>query len=274
MNNSKAVKKAIVTGAASGIGEAVSDELRSCGFHVTSLDVNPPAHTVDQHISMDLADPASVHSAADQLTGTYQILVNAAGIPGTHPDRSVFAVNFLGYRFLTDIVTRKMQPGSAVVNVASVAGFRWQSHLDPLKELMVTETFDDGLAWFDSNPVEVSAYALSKEAMIVHTLTTALRYPQSGVRVNAVLPGPVETPLLPAFERSMGKARIDETKQIVGRHGRPEEIAHTIAFLATDKASWVNGQLLGVDGGVSAGWAIGSHATPPRNVQLHSATAE
>jgi NAD(P)-dependent dehydrogenase (short-subunit alcohol dehydrogenase family) len=74
---------------------------------------------------------------------------------------------------------------------------------------------------------------------------------QLGLRINAVLPGPVETPILADFEESMGKDNLDGLKTLLGRHATPQDIADVAVFLASDAARWINGQTLVVDGGVT-----------------------
>jgi NAD(P)-dependent dehydrogenase (short-subunit alcohol dehydrogenase family) len=72
-----------------------------------------------------------------------------------------------------------------------------------------------------------------------------------GFRINAVLPGPVDTPILADFEESMGKDTLDGIKELLGRHADPTDIADAVLFLASDEARWINGHALVVDGGIT-----------------------
>jgi NAD(P)-dependent dehydrogenase (short-subunit alcohol dehydrogenase family) len=85
---------------------------------------------------------------------------------------------------------------------------------------------------------------------------------QNGFRINAVLPGPVETPILADFEDTMGKATLDGLKGLLGRHATPEDIAGTIVFLASDAAQWINGHALVVDGGATGAVLTGVIPAP------------
>ena len=83
----------------------------------------------------------------------------------------------------------------------------------------------------------------------MYTMSMALAMAQRGFRINAVLPGPVETPILVDFEETMGKDSLDGLKALLGRHATPDDIANATVFLASDAASWINGHTLVVDGG-------------------------
>jgi len=83
-----------------------------------------------------------------------------------------------------------------------------------------------------------------------------------GLRINAVLPGPVETPILVDFEKSMGKDTLHGVKELLGRHATPEDIAEAVVFLASDAARWINGHPLVVDGGITGAVASGLVPVP------------
>ena len=82
-------------------------------------------------------------------------------------------------------------------------------------------------------------------------LSMSLALAEMGFRINAVLPGPVETPILVDFEATMGKDTLDGVRELLGRHADPGDIADAVLFLASDAARWINGHALVVDGGIS-----------------------
>ncbi|CCW14895.1 coniferyl-alcohol dehydrogenase [Rhodococcus aetherivorans] len=255
-------KRFIVTGAASGIGHAVAEGLLAAGAEVTSLDRNDPSAAVKQHISVDLSDPSSIDQAVDQLDGHYDGLLNVAGIPGTAPSEKVLAVNFLGLRHLTESLFDRLNEGGAIVNVSSTAGFNWAARLDSIKELLATDNFEEGAKWFAEHPQEGNAYNFSKEVTTVYTMTMGCAVLEFGLRMNAVLPGPVETPILVDFETSMGKDNLDGIKEMLGRHARPEDIASAVLFLASPESAWINGHPLVVDGGITGAVVTGLVPAP------------
>ncbi|KUH83115.1 MULTISPECIES: coniferyl-alcohol dehydrogenase [unclassified Mycobacterium] len=244
-------KRYVVTGAASGIGHATVSKLLAVGADVYSLDRNEPTAAVTGHIAVDLADPRSIDSALEQLQGEFDGLMNVAGIPGTAPSAQVLAVNCLAVRHLTEAFFGLLRPGGTVTIVSSTAGVGWPQRLAAIRDLLSTDTFDDGAAWFEAHPQCGNAYNFSKEVSTTYVLSMGLALAQMGFRINAVAPGPVETPILADFENSMGKEVLDGVKGLLGRHATPDEIADVVVFLASDAARWINGQVINVDGGIT-----------------------
>jgi NAD(P)-dependent dehydrogenase (short-subunit alcohol dehydrogenase family) len=244
-------KRYVVTGAASGIGHAVAEHLLAAGAEVFSLDRNTPTAAVTGHIEVDLANPRSIDAALEQLDGEFDGLMNIAGIPGTAPADLVLAVNSLSVRHLTEAFFERLRPGGTVTIVSSTAGFGWPARLETIRDLLATDTFEQGAAWFKAHPQQGNAYNFSKEVTTVYTMSMGLAMAQMGFRINAVLPGPVETPILVDFEETMGKETLDGIKELLGRHATPDDIADAVVFLASDAAGWINGHALVVDGGIS-----------------------
>ncbi|MGQ4618581.1 coniferyl-alcohol dehydrogenase [Nocardia sp. R7R-8] len=254
-------KRFIVTGTASGIGAATTDLLIDNGAEVYSLDRRDPGVEVARHIEVDLADESSIDAAVAHLDGHFDGLLNVAGIPGTAPGDVVFAVNALAVRHLTESMLGRLS-GGVVVIVSSSAGFGWPDRLDAIKEVLSTDTFDQGRRWFAEHTPGGNAYNFSKEVTTVYAMMMGIGLAAQGVRINAVLPGPVETPILGDFEETMGKETLDGVKDLVGRHATPADIAKVIAFLASDAAGWINGQAIAVDGGVTGALATGLFPRP------------
>ncbi|HEX3511971.1 MAG TPA: SDR family NAD(P)-dependent oxidoreductase [Solirubrobacteraceae bacterium] len=233
-------RRALVTGATSGIGQVTAQALAREGATVivTGRDEQRGRAVVEQIrasggsaelITADLATSEGVDAVLQQA-GEVDVLVNNAGVfpggptedlPGSAFDEA-FAVNVKAPFFLTAALAPKMAAngGGAIVNVTT----------------MVAEFGMPGL----------SAYGASKAAVALLTKVWAAEYAARGVRVNAVSPGPTRT----ANAESMG----DGFNQIVstipaGRAAEPQEIADAIVFLASDRASYINGAVLPVDGG-------------------------
>ena len=244
-------KRYVVTGAASGIGHAVAEQLLAAGAQVYCLDRNAPSAAVTRHIEVDLCNPHSIDAAVEQLDGQFDGLMNVAGVPGTAAADVVLAVNTLAVRHLSESMFDRLKPGGTVTIVSSTAGFGWPARLDVIRELLATSSFEDGVDWFKAHPQQGNAYNFSKEVTTVYAMSMSLAAAQNGFRINAVLPGPVQTPILADFEDTMGKDTLDGLKALLGRHATPDDIAGAIVFLASDAARWINGHALVVDGGAT-----------------------
>ncbi|MES1926970.1 SDR family oxidoreductase [Salinisphaera sp. T31B1] len=248
-------RSVIVTGAASGIGRACVARFAEEGATVIAVDRNtealadvftglPVAGTTHERHGVDVRDEQAIAALVAQLVerhGRIDVLCNNAGVAGgdyspiTDNDsqtwRDVVDVNLLGTMYLTRAVARVMCGAGrgAIVNTASVAGLR--------------------------SGAGGNAYSASKAAIINLTQTSACDLGSYNIRVNAVCPGLVRTGMT---QRVFDYAEAhDKTHKLgnrceLGRYGRPEEIAAAIAFLASDDASYITGQILPVDGGNSS----------------------
>jgi 2-keto-3-deoxy-L-fuconate dehydrogenase len=220
-------KRALVTGAGSGIGAAVARLLASQGAEVVAADVR------GTDFELDVRDEERVAGAVGEL----DVLVNAAGIGSTTnaPDTplavwdDVLAVNARGTFLCCKHAIPGMieRGGGSIVNVASVAA------LVGLRNR--------------------AAYCASKGAVVALTRALAVDHVRDGVRVNAVCPGTVDTPWVRRLVEEVGES-LDElrARQPLGRLGTPEEIAEAVVYLASDAAAFVTGSVLVIDGGLTA----------------------
>lgn len=236
-------RKALVTGGASGIGAAIVRRLASEGAQVTIGDVDTDgaaevaAEAGAEVVRLDVTDPASARAAVEG-TGTLDVLVNNAGtdefgfFTDTDPDlwERVLAVNLKGVLACTHAVLPGMQRAGygRIVNISSEAG----------------RVGSKGSA----------VYSAAKGGVIAFTKTIARENARFGITVNAIAPGPIDTPLL-RRSQELGElgTRIIETMKggtQMRRLGEPEEVAAAAAFLASEEASYITGETLGVSGGL------------------------
>ncbi len=247
----------LLTGGASGVGEATVKLLQARSYDVVSLDIKPSNNPDLTSIQCDLSEQASIDAAVAQLSGPYSALLNIAGVPGTVGSDLTMKVNFFGLRYFTEQVLEKLQDGGSIVNVASIAGNNWRKRRGHLGELLATANFSDGLAWWQANAanIDTDAYTFSKEAVVVYTMHLAGLVLNRGIAVNDVGPGPVETPILPDFTEQTGDEVMQQMIDMVGRAAKPVDIAEALVTLAERQIGWLNGQHIVVDGGMTAGYS-------------------
>jgi meso-butanediol dehydrogenase / (S,S)-butanediol dehydrogenase / diacetyl reductase len=236
-------KIALVTGAASGIGAACARRFVEEGARVGGIDVAvPDSHRCDAFVAADVRDADVVGAAVEGLIshlGPIDILVNAAGVSsfGTADtideaewDR-VLDVNLKG----TWLVSRAVLPGM----VASGAG--------SIVNLASVEGIEGGQSQ--------TAYNASKGGVVLLTRSMAVDYGEHNVRVNCLCPGLIETAMTAPLQEDGLKPILDwfKDQHLLGRSGKPEEVAAAALFLASDDASFVTGHALAVDGGYLAG---------------------
>jgi NAD(P)-dependent dehydrogenase (short-subunit alcohol dehydrogenase family) len=245
-------RHALVTGGASGIGEATVKELVRAGAFVWIADINQAAAEAlaeatgsAKAIHLDVTSPQSIAAAGARLD-RLDILVNNAGIghvgsiETTEPEdfdrlmnvnvRSVYLVT---RAFLPLLLAAKKNDEAVgtIVNIGSVSG-----------QVGIKQRF---------------AYCTSKGAVLAMTRQLAVEYPKT-LRVNAICPGTVQTPFVEGYLEKFHKHNKEEmraelrARQPIGRLGRPEEIASMVRYLASDEAAFITGSLLAIDGGWTA----------------------
>lgn len=246
-------KRVVVTGAASGMGEAAATLLKELGATVTGLDRAEISAPVDQQVKVDLLDLGSIHEAAEAVEGPVDAIFNCAGLPGPpFPEIDVMTVNFLGGRELIQQLLPKMPEGSGIVYVASAGGIGWQPNLPNLMGLLETKGFDDGRAWLEANPDvwSYSGYAASKQAINAWTAWACTDFmADHGVRLNCTNPGPTTTAMMPFFHEANTKELVDAALGPVGRYSTAEEQAWPMIMLNSHRASYVVGETFFADGG-------------------------
>jgi 2-hydroxycyclohexanecarboxyl-CoA dehydrogenase len=233
------VKTAVVTGGGSGIGLAVGQRLRADGLHVATLDLNPS--DADFAYTADVTDRAAVDKTVDAIRaqlGPVTVLVNAAGLERfkrftdiTFEDwQRVIDVNLNGvFHCIQAVLPDMIEAGwGRIVNISSSSTHSGQPYMSP--------------------------YVAAKSAVNGLTKSLALEYGPAGITVNAVPPGFIDTPMLRKSEaRGLLGGTIEEhiARTPVRRVGTPEDIAAAVAFLVSEEAGYITGQILGVNGGRS-----------------------
>jgi NAD(P)-dependent dehydrogenase (short-subunit alcohol dehydrogenase family) len=244
-------RRIVITGAASGVGAATFAALAASGCDCLAVDRNTAAGP--DTIGCDLADEASIAAACEAIEGPIDGVAYVAGAPGTLAAETVLRVNYLGARRFIETLTPKFREGASIVLVSSLAARRCLWEPARLRAALCVSDWAEALEAFAARELSGGeAYELSKRLLLAWLPHAAAGGLGRRFRFNVVTPGPVETPLLPAFRESMGVDRIEAAKTLIGRHARAEEIAAPIVFLLDPSASWVNGVEIVADGGLYA----------------------
>ena len=232
-------KAIFVTGGASGIGLAVGRRLASAGARVVLADLQDAsvqaAEIGARYVELDVTAEAQVERALDEAeaaVGPLDAVLNNAGIGDLAPFaemdsamlRKVLAVNVEGVAYGLKHAPAHMRDGGAIVNTASLAGVM-------------------GISGY-------AAYSASKAAVMSLTRTAAVELGARGIRVNAICPGTIETPIQPDDDPEYELSRICTQ---LGRFGQLDDVTGVFHFLVADESRFMTGQALIVDGGWSAG---------------------
>ncbi|WP_102145553.1 coniferyl-alcohol dehydrogenase [Mycobacterium hubeiense] len=249
----------VVVGAGSGIGAATAAHFHNRGDFVVAVDVRANETPASRHLSCDLRDPASIDGLLGELGDGWDMLAHVAGIPGTWPAADVLKVNYLGMRLMTEGMLPRMRPGGSIVAVASTAAVGWEQRVDILAGLLEATDGDAVERWQAGQDPNYPVYSTSKQAVILYAKRLAgPAWAKYGVRINTVSPGPIETPILTDFEKSMGKEILDAVRSTVGRHGTVDDVVPLIDFLGSPQARWINGQDIQADAGYIASLTAGT----------------
>jgi NAD(P)-dependent dehydrogenase (short-subunit alcohol dehydrogenase family) len=248
-------KTLVITGVSSGIGARTAELAIAGGADVIGIDISDPPTSHGAFLKGDISTPDGIAEIARQLPKRFDALLNIAGVSGTGGAAITLAINFYGLRHLSETLAPQIREGGAVVNVASIAGYGWRANLERAKRMVGVQGFPDIAKVMADNavPNEIG-YPLSKELLILWTQIAAHQplFKSRGIRVNAVSPGPVETPILKQFRHVLGDEKVDSDISRTGRAATASDIAPVILFAASDAARWINGANLAADGGLEA----------------------
>jgi NAD(P)-dependent dehydrogenase (short-subunit alcohol dehydrogenase family) len=246
-------KRVLVVGGATGMGAAAAKIAASLGAEIVVMDVAEVAFDASRKIRVDLRDRQSTDAALDQISGPVDAVFACAGVAdGT---AGLMRINFIAQRHLIDrlIATERLRRGGSIAMISSVAGMMWQKNMATVLEFLETKDWDSAVAWIESHP-GTENYAFSKQAINAYVAHEALPLLQRGVRINAVLPGPTETPLARANADLWLTFGADYRAAAGVEVLTPEQVGHAIAFLCSPAASGVCGTTLLIDSGhVGAG---------------------
>nr|WP_309100165.1 SDR family oxidoreductase [Fredinandcohnia onubensis] len=254
-------KTCVVTGAASGMGEATAKLLINQGADVFALDIEETPLSVKQYIKVDLSDKESIEKAVQQLPNSIDTVFHCAGVAGADKQGNIInslkvvTINFIGARYMIESLIPRLHEGSSITAIASTGGKAWEKKVESLLPLVDTTSFEGAQEWFTKHEKELlsvheisghASYRFSKEALILWMKKNAYSLSEKKIRLNTVSPGSTATPMSQAFNH-ISNGLADKAISKVGVPATPEDQAKVLIFLGSDLASYVSGQDIQVD---------------------------
>jgi NAD(P)-dependent dehydrogenase (short-subunit alcohol dehydrogenase family) len=238
----------LVVGGATGMGGAAAAIAQDMGARVTVMDFAPVTLPGATAIALDLRDRASIDASIDALDGDVDALLSCAGVADGTP--GIEKINFIGHRHLIErlVAEGRMPHGSSIGLISSTAGLGWEAELGRLGEYLDTPDFEAAAAWITDHP-GTDTYRWSKQAMNAYTARRAFALLQQGIRINAILPGPTDTPLARAHADVWLGFGSDYRAEAGIPAATPDDQAYPLLYLCSDAASYITGVCLVVDAG-------------------------
>jgi NAD(P)-dependent dehydrogenase (short-subunit alcohol dehydrogenase family) len=246
--------RVLVVGGATGMGAAAAKLTAGLGAEVVVLDYAPVDFDVAQYVQVDLRDRAAVDAALAQVGGSVDALFSAAGVADGTPGVMKIIDSLVG--------SGAMSAGGAICMISSVAGLGWEAAMPTLIEFLETPDFESAVAWVDAHE-GTDNYGFSKQAMNCYVARESYPLLAKGIRINAICPGPTDTPLARANADTWLTFAQDYRDATGAAQLSPEQMGQAMVFLNSKAASGISGVNLLVDQGhvmssLTESWGAGS----------------
>jgi NAD(P)-dependent dehydrogenase (short-subunit alcohol dehydrogenase family) len=261
-------KRVLVVGGATGMGAAAAEVAQDAGAEVVVMDFAEVKLAGAKAIKVNLAEKASIDAAVDECGGPVHALLSCAGVADGTP--GIDRINFIGHRHLIKrlLGMGALGRGSAIGFISSAAGLGWERNLAVLNEYLDTPDFETATEWIESRHdadwYMGSGYMWSKQAICAYVAREAFGFLKQGIRINAICPGPTDTPLARANAEMWLGFGSDYREATGVDAATPLEQAYPLVFLCSEAASVITGQTLITDSGYFPSGVTGSFeaATP------------
>lgn len=247
-------KTCVVTGAASGMGKAVTERLIDLGAKVYAMDFVEVDLPVEKYIQVNLGEKSSIDAAFNEIPASIDNFFGIAGVSGQRHDfNTTVTVNFIANKYMAEkyLADRVVKKGS-IVFVSSNSGGRYYNHIDKLSGVVNAETWEEAIeAMKEKNQKEGKfGYRFSKCAINYYCAVLALKLADKQIRVNNAAPVATVTGLIDDFAKTVGgMENLKKHTGIAGRLAEPKDMAEPIIFLGSEMAAYVSGVILPVDYG-------------------------
>ncbi|MDR1796643.1 MAG: SDR family oxidoreductase [Clostridiales Family XIII bacterium] len=264
-------KTAVVTGAASGMGEAAAQMLVDLGAHVHAVGRNKPILTpVEKTYKADLGDKADIERLLTELPEKIDAVFLCQGMAQTKDNHlRLMLVNYLGVRTLAEALAPRVADGGSITLISSNGGFGWERDFAACKEVLDLAAWDDAVAWFEAHDEKLmDAYRFSKRLLntyVQYKVHDPL-YIARKLRLNAICPGNTITALTDEFNRNTSpNGDPEEGRKIIeslfqkswdGRWATAEEMGWPMVAIGSRLFSYMSGQVIMFDYGLTSVWNI------------------
>ncbi len=250
-------RHALVVGGATGMGGAAVEVLLAAGAKVTVMDRATVERDDVTFIPVDMSSTESIDEALAALDGNVDALFSAAGVADGTP--GIERINFLGHRYMIDqlFAADRLPTGSAIGFISSAAGFGWENNLEKLNPYLDITDFEEAAAYARDNLM--GDYLWSKLAVCAYVARSAMEFMRKGVRINAILPGPTNTPLAQANASTWLTFGEDYRDDLGIEASTPLEQAYPLVFINSPAAAAITGITVVSDVGYFASGQAGSY---------------
>jgi len=250
-------KRAVVVGGATGMGAATAELVLDAGAEVVVLDRAEVTLPGVKAVSLDLSDKASIDAAVEEVGGPIHALFSCAGVADGTP--GIERINFIGHRYMIErlLANDALPRGAAIGMISSAAGMGWENSLTELHEYLDITDFDAASAWaLEHNRAD---YMWSKKTINAYVSREAFALLKRGIRINAIMPGPTDTPLAQANKEMWLGFGSDYRDEVGIEASKPIEQAYPLVFLCSDAAAGITGMTIITDAGYFAAGVTGSY---------------
>ncbi|MDQ0691338.1 SDR family oxidoreductase [Arthrobacter sp. W4I7] len=262
-------KTVVVTGAASGMGREVAEQLVALGAEVHGLDIQQVENDMAGFTTVNLAEESSIDEALTHLPTHVDSVFACAGVSGKGmPALLTATINFVGHRHLIESLVPRMSAGGSIGLIASMGGMGWIGNIPAVIPLLQTSSFSEAVAYLQEHeedpavlggPVEANrGYTFSKEATVLYAKYRSWSLAAQQIRINTVSPGATQTPMLSQFGSSPDAGA--KSVSPIGAPSTPRNQADALLYLNSTEAEYISGTDLVVDYGFSGGIYTGQGA--------------
>lgn len=265
-------KTVVITGSASGMSKSATELLIELGAKVYAIDINLIELPVEKAYQADLSDKESIDKVISDLPTKIDALFLCHGIaqfPGK--ELLVQKVNFYSQKYMTEKLLDRISEHGSVTFISSVGGFGWQQVYNKAIELINIPTWEEAMKWYEENPeLTNNAYVFSKQCLESYVTYKCMskEFINKRIRLNAINPGDTTTGLTPDFNKSTSPTGNPEEGEAIissiflkswnGYPAEPKEMGYPMVVVGSDICSYMSGQLIYIDFGLTSTWTSGA----------------